>query len=159
MIRFLQNLVRSSKGASCSLTIIIYSFRWSEPVVHASLSNSGTGRILYCTFFWWFDWQMTQFLRIDYVGELKSWYKVITWNLPLQLWSAMNPIASNQPWVMSLDVFQTFPFHWSFALSFHFYCFCYWPLLTMNVMIFIKINTCSRIKEPVRRYRNIYMPK
>jgi hypothetical protein len=63
---------------------------------------------------------MTRLVRIDYVGELKSWYKVVACDLQLHIWSAMNSIASNEPRVMSFDVFQSVPFHWSFALSFHF---------------------------------------
>lgn len=127
VIRVTQSLVRSGKGASCSritsMLLRIDPFRWSEPVVDVGLSNSGTGQILYWTFFWWFDCQMTQLLRIDYVDELRSWYKMVTCDLPLHLWSAMNPIASNEPSVMSLDVFQTVPFQCSFTLSFYFLMF------------------------------------
>jgi hypothetical protein len=123
--RVTQSLVRASKSASCSRILLfkIDHFWWSELVVHARLSNSGTCQILYCKFCWWFDCQMIQLLRIDYVGELRSWYKVVRCDLPLHLWSAINPIASNEPWVMSLDIFQTVPFHCSFALSFHFLMF------------------------------------
>ena len=119
VIRVKQSLVGASKGAPCSRIMLfrIDPFRWSETIVHSSLSNSGTGPILYCTFFWWFDCQMTQPPRIEYVGEFRSWHKVVTCDLPLHLWSVMNPIASNEPRVMSLDL--------SFALSFHFLMFVF----------------------------------
>ena len=119
----------------------------------------------------WFNWQMPQLLRIHYLGGSVSYGGL---DISGHMWPTTTYIVycesncfqtSYESWTLILDTFfYSVLYHCSLTLILRqpwhqfsrFTYFCSRQLLPMQVMIFIKINTCSRIKEPVLRYQ-IYL--